>query len=178
MFDISISYNRFKFIGNEFLTWLWFVMDNEPDKLKKLLLPAFTLTIGNRTVLENRSDAGVETVTIKGDAAGLEEGMLALKKGAMVSELNLSYESVDKRWGFTLKGESMNISNLKIPDTGPVQTGEDIEGIVLDKAYLFETVTSLLDRLFKDFITLRVSNRWQEEVAPSVNKWIHSGSAD
>ena len=104
--------------------------------------------------------------------------MLALKKGAMVSELNLSYESVDKRWGFTVKGESMNISNLKIPDTGPVQTGEDIEGIVLDKAYLFETVTSLLDRLFKDFITLRVSNRWQEEVAPSVNKWIHSGSAD
>ena len=97
MLEVSVSYNRYKFLGNEFLTWIWFVIDNDPETLKNIVPSEFTLDIGNRTVLENRRDAGVETVTIKGDTAGLEEGMLALRKGAMVTELNLLYETADRR---------------------------------------------------------------------------------
>jgi len=43
----------------------------------------------------------VETVTIKGDDAGLEEGLLALRKGAVVSEINLAYKSGEQEWSFT-----------------------------------------------------------------------------
>ena len=48
------------------------------------------LEIGNRVVLVNQIDEdALETVTIKGDQAWLEEGLLALQKGAVVTEINL-----------------------------------------------------------------------------------------
>ena len=34
MLDISIAYNRYKYLGHEFLTWLWFIMENEPRSFK------------------------------------------------------------------------------------------------------------------------------------------------
>ena len=30
MLDVAVAYNRFKFLGEEFLTWLWFVIDQDP----------------------------------------------------------------------------------------------------------------------------------------------------
>jgi len=177
MLDVSVSYNRFRFMGNEFLTWLWFSMEKDRDGLQKTITPELSLSLGNRTVLENRSDAGVETISIKGDDAGLEEARLALKKGAMVSELNLRCERGDKRWIFTIKGESMAITNLKMPEAAVLQSGEDIEGLVIEKAYLLETVISLLDNLFGRYVKLRVSKRWHENVVPAMKKWIIAGAA-
>jgi hypothetical protein len=172
MLDVSVAYNRYRYLGNEFLTWLWFSLDSETETVTHFIPDGFHLSMGNRTVLENRTAGGVETITIKGDDAGLEEGMLALKKGALVTELNLCYEAEDKRWGFTVKGESMNISNLKLPETGAVETAEDLEGAVLEKVYLYEAVLSLLDILFHRFIRLRTAAKWQEQAMPSISRWI------
>ena len=172
MLDVAVSYNRFRFLGHEFLTWLWHTIENNPDLLKSLDNELTALGIGNRIVLENRRDEALESITIQGDEAGFEEGILALKKGAMVTELNLFYKAGDKKWQFTLKGESLSISNLKTPETSIIETGEDVEGVVLDKIYLYERVTRLLDRLFNAFIKLRVSNEWNTQVLPGLKKWI------
>ena len=117
----------------------------------------------------------METITIKGDDAGLEEARLALKKGAMVSEMNLSYKSGEQKWQFTLKGESFHISTLKIPETGPVEKEEDWEGAVLERIFLFEKAITLIKALYQRFINLRTIDAWSHRVIPKMNKWI-SGS--
>ena len=89
MLDVSVSYNRYKFIGREFLTWLWFAVDTDHQRLEGLFEDPTSVDVGNRMVLENRQREAVETVTIKGDDAGLEEGRLALRKGAAVTEINI-----------------------------------------------------------------------------------------
>lgn len=174
MLDVAVSYNRFRFLGHEFLTWLWHTIENNQDLLTSLDDELTALGIGNRIVLENRRDEALESITIQGDEAGFEEGVLALKKGAMVTELNLFYKAGDKKWQFTLKGESLSISNLKTPETSIIETGEDVEGVVLDKIYLYERVTRLLDKLFNAFIKLRVSNEWNTQVLPDLKEWITS----
>ena len=172
MLDVAVSYNRFRFLGHEFLTWLWHTIENNQDLLKSLDDELTALGIGNRIVLENRRDEALESITIQGDEAGFEEGVLALKKGAMVTELNLFYKAGDKKWQFTLKGESLSISNLKTPETSIIETGEDVEGAVLDKIYLYERVIRLLDNIFNAFIKLRVSNEWNTQVLPDLKKWV------
>ena len=174
MLDISFAYSRYKFLGNEFLTWLWFIVENDGERLNKIEEELVSLNIGNRIVLENKINDAVETITILGDDAGLEEGIISLGKGAVVIEINLLYKSGDNEWRFTIKGESMNISNLKIPETAIVESSEDIEGMVLEKAYLYEKVTKLIDNLFNEFIKLRVSGKWTESVVPQIRKWIYS----
>ncbi|MGD8943942.1 MAG: hypothetical protein PVJ37_11805, partial [Desulfobacterales bacterium] len=101
MLDIAVAYNRFKFLGEEFLTWLWFVMDQDPTILRKADPDLTSLEIGDRIVLEKRHKKAVERITIKGENAGLEEAMLALQKGALVTELNLVYRSAEQKWQFT-----------------------------------------------------------------------------
>ena len=174
MLDVSVAYNRYKFLGDEFLTWLWFVTEKDQERIPKPERGLASLEVGNRIVLENRQKNITESITIKGDDAGLEEGVLALRKGALVTEMNLFYRLDEQEWHFTVKGESLNISSLRPPDTGPIESRKDLEGAVLEKAYLYNEVIQLVDALFKIFITLRVSEDWNSTVLPRMRQWIYS----
>ena len=118
MLDIAVAYNRYQFLGEEFLTWLWYVIEKDQNLIKNFDNDFVALEIGNRIVFENHRKESGEHITIKGDGASLEEGILTLKKGALVTELNVIYKSAELTWQFTLKGESLNVSSLNIPNTG------------------------------------------------------------
>jgi len=175
MLDVAVAYNRFRFLGHEFLTWLWHTIDKNPAVLKSMDEELTALEVGNRIVFENRREEALESITIQGDEAGFEEGMLALKKGAMVTEINLLYKAGDKTWQFTLKGESLSLTNIKTPETAIIETGEDVEGVALDKIYLYERIVRLLDKLFSTFIKQRVSNDWNTKILLDLKKWVSEG---
>ena len=170
MLDIAVAYNRYKFIGNEFLTWLWFTIDTNQPLFKTVDKTITSLYLGNRIVLENSVNDASELITIKGDDAGLEEGRLSLRKGAVVIEMNLSYKTENQEWRFTIKGESLAFSGLKVPETGPVETKDDIEGMVLEKAYLYEKAIDLVNRLFNMFLKLRSTVEWNQKTVPLTNR--------
>ena len=174
MLDVAVAYNRYKFLGEEFLTWLWYVIENDQHLIKNFDKDFVALEVGNRIVFENRRNESDERITIKGDEANLEEGILALKKGGLVTELNMVYRSGELRWQFTVKGESLNISSLITPKTDLPESNEDIEGAVIEKIYLYDRVVALLDNLFKHYSKLRVSSSWQSKAVSNMNNWIHS----
>ena len=174
MLDVAIAYNRYKFLGNEFLTWLWFTIDTNQTFLKKLDETITSLYLGNRIVLENNINDANEIISIKGDDAGLEEGLVALRKGAVVIELNLDFKTQNQDWTFTLKGESLSFSSLKVPETGPAENKDDVEGIMLEKAYLYEKAVDLVNRLFNEFLKIRSSLKWDQATVPQIKKWIQT----
>ena len=172
MLDVAVAYNRYKFIGNEFLTWLWFTIETNQSFFNTVDETITSLYLGNRIVLENCINDASEMITIKGDDAGLEEGLLSLRKGAVVVEMNLSYKTENQEWKFTLKGESLSFSVLKVPETGPVESKDDIEGILLEKAYLYEKAITLVNNLFNSFLKLRSTMAWNETTVPEIKKWL------
>ncbi|VEN75145.1 conserved hypothetical protein [Candidatus Desulfarcum epimagneticum] len=171
MLDIAIAYNRYKFLGNEFLTWLWFVMDTDPDLFRQIDEECASFEIGDKIVLEKRSKDAQEVVSIKGDNAGREEGKLSLKKGAVVTAMNLLYQSGSEKWRFSLKGESFGISGLKTPETGRVETRQDMEGAILEKIFLVEKAVSFLKGIFRRFLDIRLSDEWEGKWVPKMKKW-------
>ncbi len=171
MLDAAVAYNKYRFLGNEFLTWLWFIIETKQETLLEIESDMISLEIGNRIVLENRKNNNLETITIKGDEAGLEEGILAIKKGAMVTEINLVLRETEKKWQFNIKGESLNLSGLKTPETGGVESKDDIEGAVLEKVYLYEKIISFIENLYKYFISVRVSENWGSSIN-QIKKWV------
>ncbi len=173
MLEVAAAYSRYQFLGEEFLSWLWFVIENDQRLLQKLDPDLAALEIGHRMVLVNRRhrDSG-ETVTIRGDHAGMDEGLLTLKKGGMVAEIHLIYRSGDNEWQFSLKGESLNISSLKVPVIGKIETPEETEGAVIEKIYLCEKAVDLINLLYGRFIKLRLGSEWDRRVVPAVRKWI------
>ena len=175
MLDIAVSYEIYKFLGHDFLTWLWFMIDKDPGLLKTITGEEGYLEIGNRMVFENRSGNNVmESVTIKGDDAGLEEGILSLKKGAMVTELNLSYRLGERIWQFTVRGESFHITQMKLPVNEKDGPEPDPEIVVLEKADLCEKIFILMDNLYAKFVKIRISERLGQETLPNMRLWLKS----
>ncbi len=174
MLDVAVAYNRYQFLGEEFLTWLWYVIEKDQNLIKNFDKDFVALEIGNRIVFENRRKESGERITIKGDGASLEEGILALKKGALVTELNILYKSAELTWQFTLKGESLNVSSFNLPTTGMPESDEDLEGFVLEKIFLYDKALKLLKSIFLYFIKLRLSDNWQNKMVPKIRDWIKS----
>ncbi len=174
MLDVSVAYERYKFLGHEFLTWLWYIMEEEQDIVLELENDITSLDMDNRIVLENSKHNTVENITIKGDDAGLEEAKISLQKGAMVTELNFILKAGPHEWKFNIKGESLNISTLKLPETGNVENKEDIEGAVLENVFLYEKVVILVEKLYIQFIKLRNSDEWSKITVPKIKRWITS----
>ena len=174
MLDVAVAYNRYKFLGEEFLTWLWYVIEKNQNLLKQFDQDFIALEVGNRIVFENRRKESAERITIKGEGAGLEEGILALKNGALVTELNMVYRSAQLVWQFTIKGESLNISSLKIPRTDFPESDDELEGYVLEKLFLYDKALKFFKKTFAHFVKLRISNDWQKKEIGTIRKWIQS----
>ena len=174
MLDVAVAYNRYKFLGEEFLTWLWFQIDTNPQIFKSFDPEVTSFHIGNRVVLENRNTETLERITIKGDDAQFEEGVLALRKGALVSELNLVLHTNDQEWKFTIKGESLNLSSVMIPKTGLPETPDDLEGFVIEKTYHYDKLIRFLENIYANYIKLRISNSWKNKEVAQIRKWIHA----
>lgn len=171
MLDIAVAYNSYTFLGNEFLTWIWFLIENDEKTIHQCGEDTLGLAVGNRMILVNRWANGMESITIKGDAVGLEEGLLSLSKGALVTDVNLILKSGSLQWQFSIKGESLNFSSLKLPETAATEQQEDMEGLVLDKLYLYEKPFQFIDALYRKFISLRLSDGWTETKS-NMMKWV------
>lgn len=175
MLDIAVAYNKYKFLGNEFLTWLWYVVENDISisELTGIKDKKITMEIGNSIVLENAlGDDSKEKISIKGDHAGLEEGTTALKKGAVVTDINLILRIDDGEYRFTIKGESMNITGLKTPAAGKMEQEDQIEGAILEKTYLCNSLLEIIDTLYIAYIKKRISDTWTNQELPAMREWI------
>lgn len=172
MLDLATAYNRYKFLGHEFLTWLWYLIETDGHRLGQTDPPAIVLALGKRIVLENPRENHAEKITIKGDYANFEAGILPLRQGSLVTELALEAKSAEMTWEFNLKGESLSVSAMKMSSTGPMESLDDVEGALLEKIYLLETILQFIDTLFERFVKIRVTNDWNEQIVPQIREWI------
>ncbi|MDY0131742.1 MAG: hypothetical protein RBR53_03645 [Desulforegulaceae bacterium] len=175
MLDISVAYNKYKFTGFEFLTWLWFIIENKPEIIDNISPEIKDFSINDKIVIENFKEESVEKITINGNTANLDEGVLAIKKGALVTELKISFktgEDIDVK--FLIKGESLDITGFNVLKYKFSTSPDEIEGSVIEKAYFLELLTDLVDKLFQKFILLRISEDWINKELSTISKWIEN----
>jgi len=176
MLDIATAYNKYKFLGNDYLTWIWFLIETDQN-ISSLLnyKDMITLTVGNSIVLENKlGNNSKEKITIKGDQAGLEEGTTALKKGAWVTQINLICKINEDEFKFTIKGESLNITGLKSPKTRLSKNEDEIEGLVLEKSFFCFQIFEVIDTLFLKYLEKRTSDNWNNKELQDIKNWVGS----
>lgn len=148
---MNIDAEDYNFLGNEFLTWLWFKMETQ----------SFDCVPGSKIVLSKEK----ESVTIKGEESDLIIGKVALTDGFVVSEMNIVYDG----YSFTLKGSELAFNGLK---TSKVELDES-DGLILENIYFVEEVSEKLESLFKEFILLRIDN-WSETLT-KIKYWVNDG---
>lgn len=173
MLDIAVAYNKYKFVGYEFLTWIWYLTENNYDFIEQTAPEIKMFYIDNKIVIENFKEDSSEKITINGDNANLDEGALALKKGALVTEMKIQLKTdEDIDFKFTIKGESLDITGFGIPKHKFSTSDEEIEGSVIEKVHFLQILTTIVDKLFQKFISIRISTNWKDQELTKIGLWI------
>jgi recombination associated protein RdgC len=164
-----------EFLGREFLTWLWFRSDISGGVVTDLDGVDIAVSFERFIMLESGEGESGESVTCRGLQASLSEGMAALASGKKVSKAHMRLGTGDYEWKLTITGSTFDISSLRVPRT--VQAGYDEEelsreGRVLERGFMISSAIDTLDRLFRTFLSKRLSDdEWQEE-KQSLSQWI------
>ena len=157
-------------LGYEFLTWLWFLIEDGGGSIKLADGRPAELNLGERMVLVLPAD-GKERVICTTQANELHEARTALRQGKLVDELQLFLRVQDNEYFLTLDSFLWAVKGLKTPKQLPDSDGEDPEGKFLEKMYFMEEVTSALTAFFGLFLAKRLSSAWDSDTLPRLKKW-------
>lgn len=162
------------FIGREFLTWLWFKSEStggrvtlaNGNSIEVLFLDRMTLSLPDATT--------PQTVTLKGEQSELREGLAALREGKKIEEARIAFKMGENDFTTVIKATWFSFGSFRTPPvlpTGEAEQDEGPDGAFLEKVWLVEEGLSLIDKLFSQFLALRVSDKWGRDELPAFLKW-------
>src|SRR5262249_56911121 len=98
------------FLGNEFLLWLWYVLDSESDTLELADKSEVTAMFARTLVLEcPRGQTGKESIQSDGPAR-LPEARRAIQAGKLPRKAGLTLVRHDQQYELTLQAETLAIT--------------------------------------------------------------------
>ena len=159
-----------RFLGSEFLTWLWFYIERMGGSVQvgeKLA----EIHLGERMVLVLPGD-GKERVVCTTQANFMHEARTALRQGKVVDEVQLFFIAGENEYFLTLDSALWTIKGLKTPKQLPDYGQDDPDGRFLEKMYFVEEAFSTVDALYMLFLAERLTPGWETDTLPQMQKWI------
>lgn len=155
------------FLGNEYLLWLWFMLDGDHDTIKLTDKSEAALMLSRTLVLEcPRGVTGKETITSDGPTR-LPEARRAIQSGKLPRKVGLTLVRHDQQYELTLSAESLAVSGARLPATEADDERGCLEERVTQLRHLLET----LDLLYDTFAERRASAAWTKELG-RMQKWL------
>lgn len=167
-----------RFLGQEFLTWLWYKSEERGGSISLENEQDIVVVFEKHMLLESGEGESIEKIVCTGLQAELQEARTGLRMGKKLEQARITLSHEDYEYGFTLSGSLMEYRNVKLPKTELTEGGsednpEEMEGMILERIFLFEKLTRVIDELFRMFLRLRVSEDWSEELL-RVRNWVGS----
>jgi hypothetical protein len=155
------------FLGNEYLLWLWYVLENEGDSVALSDGTEVTAMLCNSLVLEcPRGQTGKESITHEGPTR-LPEARRAIQAGKLPRKAGLIVVRHDAQYDLTLTAETMAVSGARLPAPESGEERARLEERVTQIRHLVET----LDLLYDAFGQRRAGSDWGKELA-RMQKWL------
>lgn len=159
--------NNRDFLGNEFVLWLWFFLENEADTIKLTDGSEVAAMVARTLVLEcPRGQTGRESITSDGPTK-LPEALRAIQAGKLPRKAGLTLVRHDNQYEFTLHAETLAIAGAKLPAPEGEEERARLEERVTQLRGLLETV----DLLYAAFLQRRLSEEWTKETG-RMKKWL------
>jgi len=165
-----------RFIGQEFLTWLWWKSEERGGSVSLVGRGDILIAFEKHALLEAGEGESAERLICSGLQSELKEARTGLSLGKNLERARILLTHDAYEYNFTLTGSTMDFRSVRLPKTAaaedkPDSRAEEMEGVMLERIFLFETLTRLVDELFRMFLKIRVSGDWPEE-AGKIHGWI------
>ena len=157
-----------RFLGSEFLLWLWFKSECFDSLFETREHGGIEVWFDDKLTLE-ASLAETERNDFKGGApAHSPEAKTALRQGKRPSKAKLGVLKEGREWAFTLKADSLDVSGVNIP----ALLSREEEEQFYERMYLVEELEDILRTLYTEFLTIRLSDKWEGIMIPAIRHWI------
>jgi len=163
--------NDGRFLGYEFLTWLWFFSEQSENAIALPEDRKAEVYLGERLTLTLPGE-GRERVVCTTQASALHEARTALQQGKLVEEVQIFLRIGENEYFLTLDSSLWAVKGLKTPKQLPDYDEEDQDGRFLEKMYFLEEVSAVLNALYGKFLSERLSPGWESDTLPLLKGWI------
>ncbi len=158
-----------RFLGQEFLTWLWWKSEERGGSVALEGEGDITVVFEKHMLLESGEGDSSEKIICSGLQAELQEARTGLQMGKKLEQARILINQNSYEFSFTMTGSLMEFRNVRLPKTEASETEksdnpEEVEGMILERLYLFEELVKLVNELFRMFLAVRVSDKWREEL--------------
>ncbi len=158
---------RTRFLGEEFLTWLWFRSETEPE-LDLGERGKVRLDIGDPMVLRGQDDHDATLVTIKGERASISaEALESLRAGKKLAKCKLLVQQEDQVWACTVNADSLAFGSLTLP----VPKGLPMPDSLILRGERLEEFAQMYFAIFEIFLGLRLREKEWKKVAVAIHHW-------
>jgi hypothetical protein len=159
------------FLGNEFLLWLWYYLENESDSLRLADSSDAAVLLTRTLSLEcPRGQTGKEQISSDGPTK-LPEALRAVQAGKLPRKVGMIITRQDQTYDFALQAETLAIIGAKLPVPEEEDERARLEERVAQIRHLLET----LDLTYGAFTQRRLSDDWNKESA-KMKKWLRGGA--
>jgi hypothetical protein len=158
-----------RFLGSEFMMWLWFRSEMHEGMIPLGDRKACEFYLDDRITLEADMVETEQSLLKGGAPASTPEAREALRQGKVPTQARVRTHYDGQEFVFTLKAGELQLSSVKIP---AVLSKEEDEKFY-ERMYLMETLEGLLDHLYGEFLSVRLSPAWAS-VTEQIRVWVRS----
>ena len=163
MIDATDQIELRRFVGREFLLWLWFSSETHDATLSTKKHGSFGLWLEGRLVLTQER----ESTVIKGSAPGRHrEAKESLLLGKTPERAGLHLSFGDTEVTLTLRGETMAFAGLTAP-----KEEKDADESFSSRMHHARDVEGIFEALYSDFLALRLSADWTK-TEKAIEAWV------
>jgi recombination associated protein RdgC len=167
-----------RFLGQEFLAWLWFKAEERGGSVEVPGLGDIIVSFEKHMLLEFGEGEAMEKVICRGLQPELREARAGLGLGKKPEQARIRFGWGEYEFNVTLTAATLEFRNVKLPKTvDSVDEGDDPESMearILDRIGLFEQLNELVNELFRLFINIRASDQWPDELQ-KIRTWANQG---
>jgi hypothetical protein len=163
--DLVDSIERGRFVGREFLVWMWFESEVLEGTLETRAQGSFELWPEAQITLV----AEKEQSRLKGAIPSAQpEAREALRQGKLPTHARLRLIKDGLEYTLQFAADGLTLSSVRIPATLKQEGDEQFE----ERMDLVEKLDALFGSLYSDFLVLRLGAAWDAHVAPAIRAWI------
>jgi hypothetical protein len=165
-----------RFLGQEFLTWLWYKSDIRGGTIELPSAGDIQVVFEKHMLLEYGEGEALEKAICQGLHTELREARTGLLTGKKLEQARIMLVRGEYEYHLSLKGSLFEFRSIKLPKTmagaEESEAPEAVEGRLLDRVGLYEAAIRTMDELFRMFLKVRVGQDWPQELL-NIQTWIN-----
>lgn len=174
MTDLVDRIERNRFVGREFLLWLWFESEVFETNLAPTGQGRIAVWIETRMTLAFEKD---ESVLKSAMPAASPEAKEALRQGKLPKEARMRMNSGEREFAWVLRGDTLGLASVAIP-IELKNKDDEVHEVFYERMRLLEELSATLEALYSDFLALRLSSAWDAEIVPLLKRFSQEKRVD